>query len=273
MLRLCLLFSILTGGLFNVTELERRAVYPFDTKHVTPARAGLKGVRERQITLGEERLIVWTAAPRKGRPTILYFHGNAGNLANRAWRFEQFLARGYGLVAPAYRGSSGSTGTPSEPALTTDAQTVYDSLKQLLPGVTPARVVIYGESLGTGVALKLAATRPKTPPIAVVLEAPFTSLPDVVRQTMPRFKPLLPVMKNRWTSSRHVRSLKAPLLVLHGTRDRIIPIEQGRQVYAAAPSKTKHFLAVEGAGHADTWRADTLPELWRFIDAQSASIR
>lgn len=273
MLRLWLLFSILAGGMFNIEELERRSVYPFDTTHVTPGRAGLTGVAERRIAIGDTRLIVWVAKPRKGKPTILYFHGNAGNLANRGWRFQQIVARGYGLVAPAYRGSSGSTGAPSEPALTADAQAVYDALGQLIPDLGPGRTVLYGESLGTGVALKLAASRRNTPPLAVVLEAPFTSLPDVVRQTMPRFKPLLPLMKNRWSSKTHVRSLTAPLLVLHGTRDRVIPIEQGRQVYAAAPSGSKQFLAVAGAGHSDTWRPDTLPVLWRFIDAQLASIR
>lgn len=269
-----LAFALLAfTGWLGLADFERRSVYPFDPTRVAPATLGLPGITERAITVGEARLIVWVAKPRAGQPTVLYFHGNAGNLANRADRFARLTARGYGLIAPAYRGSSGSTGTPSEPALTRDAQAVYDSLDQLIPGLTPAKAVLYGESLGSAVALKLAATRPRTPPLAVVLEAPFTSLPDVIRATLPSYRPLIPLMKSRWMSKRHAASLTAPLLVLHGTADPLIPIQQGRQVYTAAPSVSKNFLAIDGAGHSDTWRPETLPALWRFIDAQADSSR
>ncbi len=267
MLRLALFLGVLTGGgWFSLDRIERAMVYPFDATRISPAAAGLPHVTEREIKRGGETLVVWLAAPAPGQPTILYFHGNAGNLANRAERFALLTARGYGLVAPAYRGSSGSSGKPVENALSGDARAIYNSLSGLIPGLTAGAVILYGESLGTGVALKLAARSPKNPPRAVVLEAPYTSLPDVARDAMPKLRPVIPLMKNRWNSLRHIVRLKSPLFVLHGTRDDVIPIEMGRQLFAAAPSEDKTFLEIPGAGHNDTWRDDVLPVLWRFID-------
>ncbi len=267
MLRLALFLGVFTiGGLFGYNSFEAKAIYPFDTTRQSPASAGVAGLHERSLKTGGVRLIIWIAAPKPGQPTILYFHGNAGNLANRAGRFQLFLNRGYGVIAPAYRGSSGSTGRPTENALTRDALHIYHHLDQLIPGLTPATTVIYGESLGTGVALKLLAAPDVEQPAAVVLEAPYTSLPDVVRHLYPQYAPLIPWMKNIWNSLENVTRLTAPLLVLHGTDDPLIPINQGRQVFSAAHSQAKRFIAVQGAGHSDIWRSDTLPVLWRFID-------
>ena len=196
---------------------------------------------------------------------VLYLHGNAGNLAVRAGRFQQFIERGYGVIAPAYRGSSGSNGTPSEAAITADMISLYKALDDFIPGMNPNAVVIYGESLGAAVALKLVASGAK--PAAVVLEAPFTSLPDVVRASAPRMAPLIPRMTSIWNSLRYAQTLRAPLLILHGTQDDLIPITQGRAVLDAAKSDTKQMIEVQYAGHNDIWRDDVLPRLWRFIEA------
>lgn len=255
------------GGWLSLTRMEREAVYPFDATRIPPAATGLTGVTEVKLSSLGQTLVLWIAPPREGKPTILYFHGNAGNLANRAGRFGKFTGRGYGLIAPAYRGSSGSTGRPSETTLTRDALKVYGKLDTLVAGLSPAELVVYGESLGAAVALKLLATPDLQPPAGVVLEAPFTSLPDVVLHNSPQLEPLISRMKNVWNSRLHARSLSAPLLVLHGTEDALIPTDQGRQVFTTAPSKQKRFLAITGAGHSDTWRTDSLPVLWRFIDS------
>jgi pimeloyl-ACP methyl ester carboxylesterase len=269
MLRLALFLPVLAiSGLFGFDRFEARAVYPFDATRQSPADAGVPELQERIYETNGQSLIIWTAEPQPGLPTILYFHGNAGNLANRAGRFQLFLKRGYGVIAPAYRGSSGSTGTPTEKALTQDARHIYDHLDDLIPGLTPATTVIYGESLGTGVALKLIASPETVQPAAVILEAPFTSLPDVVRHLYPQLKPLVPKMKNIWNNLENVTRLTTPLLVVHGTEDHLIPIEQGRQVFTAARSPVKRFVAVKDAGHSTIWRADTLPILWHFIDQQ-----
>ncbi|WP_371226501.1 alpha/beta hydrolase [Roseovarius sp. 2305UL8-3] len=270
MVKLLLVIALLGDGLFfGLGRFERNAVYPFDATRVAPARMGLSNMTEMQLRSGIQTLIIWVSPPRAGKPTILYFHGNAGNLANRAGRFTRFTNRGYGVIAPAYRGSSGSTGRPSEAALTRDATLVWAEMGTLIPGLTPRNTVVYGESLGTGVALKLLAQPGNPQPAAVILEAPFTSLPEVVQTTYPQLEPLIERMKNIWNSRDHARSLHAPLLVLHGSEDALIPIDMGRQVFAIAPSKEKRFLAVSGAGHTDIWRSDVLPQIWSFIDATS----
>ncbi len=267
MVKLLLIVSMLAGGyLFGLGKIEREMVYPFDATHVAPAATGLRGIKEVQLRSRGQTIILWVHAADPGQPTVLYFHGNAGNLANRAGRFARLTDRGYGLIAPAYRGSSGSTGRPSERALTRDAVQIWRKLGDLVPGLRPETTVIYGESLGTGVALKLLAQPGTPPPMAVVLEAPYTSLPDVALRAYPQLEPLIGRMKNIWNSKQHAKALTAPLLVMHGTLDQIIPIDQGRQVFDAASSPRKRFLAVRGAGHNDIWRSDSLPVLWRFID-------
>ena len=249
------------GGVFVLDRLEREMVYPFDATRVAPEAMGL-GLREEIFESGGQRLVLWLGAAKPGKPVILYFHGNAGNLAARAGRFRHFTERGYGLVAMGYRGSSGSTGTPGEEALTYDAGRLFTRIGDYA-GTAP--VVIYGESLGTAVALAVVERAGKQP-AAMVLEAPFTSLRAVALHADPRLEPLLGRMKSEWNSLRRISGLRADLLVIHGTEDDLIPIEQGRQIYAAAPSPSKRFLAVKGGHHTDLWRSGVLPALWRFID-------
>lgn len=275
MLRLLLLLGFLTGGAWlGLDAIEVRMVYPFDATQVSPADADVPRAHVAKFENGGETLLLWVANPKPGMVTILYFHGNAGNLANRAGRFNRFLDRGYGLIAPAYRGSSGSTGSPSEQRITSDVTHLYRNLDEFVPNLKPSATIVYGESLGTGVALKLVATTPDiAQPAGVILEAPYSSLPDVVRDSMPQLTPLLDQMTNIWNSAEHAESLRAPLLVMHGARDKLIPISQGKQVFDNAGSSHKTFVKVRGAGHETVWRNTTLPKMWKFIEAQSLSIR
>jgi fermentation-respiration switch protein FrsA (DUF1100 family) len=258
-----LLGAVALGGLFGLDRLEQSLVYPFDPARAVPP----EGLREVMFESGGQALVLWVARPEAGKPVILYFHGNAGNLAARAGRFQRFLERGYGVVAMGYRGSSGSSGRPTEEALSFDAARLF---ARIADHAGAAPVVIYGESLGTGVAVAVLA-RGAREPAAVVLEAPFASVTDVALAGDPRLAPLVKRMKNRWDSLSRADALRAPLLVIHGTRDTLIPIEMGRALFAAAPATDKRFLAVKGAGHNDLWRSDTLPELWAFIDSRGVS--
>ena len=273
MLRLLLFLGVLTtGGWLGLETIEAKVIYPFDAKRVTPQAADVDA-REVIQTRDGEIAIIWVAEPARDKPVILYFHGNAGNLAMRAGRFEHFRAQGYGLIAPAYRGSSGSTGRPSETTITADMLDLYANLDALIPGLTPARVIFYGESLGTGVAVKLAAIAPQGQPAGVILEAPYASLPAVVRDSIPQLSSLIPQMTSIWDSAAHAKKLRAPLLVIHGKKDPLIPIAQGRVVFDAAGSRQKRFLAVRGAGHHNVWRRTVLPQMWAFIDAQAERMR
>ncbi|SEQ24527.1 alpha/beta hydrolase [Thalassovita taeanensis] len=264
MRRVFVILTLMTLGFVALFgPVERMVVYPFSATRTAPEDARL---REVSFETGDARLILWVADPAPGKPTVLYFHGNAGNLSDRAGRFRRFLDRGYGLIAPAYRGSSGSSGKPSEQAIATDMAAVYAARSQLIPGLTADHLVLYGESLGTGVAIAVAVSSRLDHPAALLLEAPYTSLPDVAANAYPPLAPLTRRMANQWNSLGRAGALNLPLLIIHGAKDTLIPIEQGRQIYSAAPSLKKRFLAIADAGHADLWRSDTLPDFWRFID-------
>lgn len=279
-----LLVILLVLGLGTVVlgnMAERWVIYPLDPREVAPSDVGLTTVETRELKVNDETLVVWVAEAKRGKPVILYFHGNAGNLANRKGRFQWFLDRGYGLVAPAYRGSSGSSGTPSEKALIADSSVIYRRIEGLQgAGMRPYQpefekrpaVVIYGESLGTAVTLALMETlavddiKGRGRPEAVILEAPFTSIPALAEHHYPGTEALAEKIDNTWRSLDRAAGLTMPLLVLHGTEDDLIPIDMGRQIFAAAPSREKDFHVVKGAGHTDLWRSSTRTRLWRFID-------
>lgn len=275
---LVLVLGFISLGAFKA-PLERMALYPFDSTHVSPQSLGQGRLSEQEwIAPDGSKLIVWTALPNKGKPVIFYLHGNAGNLANRAGRFVRFLDRGYGLIAPAYRGSSGSDGSPSQKVISADIRHIWRNKQDILP-TGDAPIVLYGESLGTGVAITglLASTATDAEkgagrPAAVVLEAPFTSIPDVVQGLYPSFSYLADYVTETWDSLRYSNWLIEPLLIIHGTKDELIPIEQGRRIFSAAPTQEKQFITVNGAGHTDLWRSDVLPRLWRFIDAYAVNI-
>jgi pimeloyl-ACP methyl ester carboxylesterase len=232
-------------------------IYPFNPTQVKPES---RLTAFNLITPDDANLILWAAKPKGKQPTILYFHGNAGNLANRAERFDRLLDRGYGLVALAYRGSSGSTGEPSQTTLQADSILTYLQMNAFIG--TPNKVVFYGESLGTAVALHLAAKRK---PDAIILEAPFTSLKTLARESMPYF-PTSIGLRDTWDSLAQMPQIDMPLLVMHGTADAIMPFEHGTAIFAAAPSPQKTFRKVEGLGHSGHWSVAGQKAIYRFID-------
>ncbi len=266
--------SLATVALSNLAE--RWLIYPFDGTRVSPNDAGLEDVTEHEVRSNDETLIVWSAPPKAGQPVIFYLHGNAGNLAARAGRFQRFLERGYGMIALAYPGSSGSTGTPSEDTLSKAAAHLWLLKEELLPRAylssMPSKTLVYGESLGSAVAIHLNAATASdhmkgAEPIAgIILEAPFTSIADLAEHHYPGTGVLMTKLDNKWDSLRWASQMHQPLLILHGTEDALIPLEMGRQIHTATPSGENSFLAIQGAGHTDLWRSDSLSHLWRFID-------
>jgi fermentation-respiration switch protein FrsA (DUF1100 family) len=145
-----------------------------------------------------------------------------------------------------YRGYGKSEGSPDEAGTYADARAAHGWL--VARGVSPERLVLFGESLGSGVATQL-ATEVKAR--ALVLESPFTSVPDMARAVYP-FLPLWPLVRTRYDTVSKVGKLRMPLLVLHGERDEVVPFAQGRRVFEAAPGP-KRFFAIPGAGHNDTY--------------------
>lgn len=249
-----MLFKVAVGVLLAVgllalatPRLERRLMYFPGTTYIPPAQAGLAGVQEKILATADgERVMAWFSPPKPGRRTLLYFHGNAGALDTRAERIARYAAEGLGIFIMTYRGFAGSSGSPSEDVNVADANLAYQTLVEL--GLSPADVVVYGESLGTGVAVQLAAVRPVG---GLVLEAPYTSMPDLAALHYPLLAlPGRIFMRNRYDTRRHIVSVTAPLLIIHGEADGIIPVEMGREIHALAGSpKTIHTFP--GAGHAD----------------------
>jgi fermentation-respiration switch protein FrsA (DUF1100 family) len=220
--------------------LNRSHMYFPDPARVEPKAAGLDGVEEIELAARDgTKLIGWHAPAKDGKPTILYFHGNAANAANRAPKIAMMLNDGFGVFYLNNRGYGGSGGSPTEANNVADALAAYDELRRL--GVPADRIAAYGESLGSGQAVRLAAQRPVA---GVVLEAPLTSTIDVARSVY-FWLPLKLVIADHYNIERSIGAVTAPLLILHGEQDEVIPVEMGRRIYGAAnePKRIETFPA------------------------------
>jgi len=208
-----------------------------------PEAVGLAGVSVgRLATPDGESLVTWRTAAAPGMPTILFFQGNAGELSDRAPRFAYFRAQGFGLFFVSYRGYGGSSGSISEKGLVTDGLAARDALAG--EGIAADRIVLLGESLGTGVAVQVAAQREVA---AVALEAPYTATLDVAKLRY-WWLPVEFLMKDQFLSRDYIAKVKAPLLIQHGDADTIIPVDQGRALFAMA-NEPKQLVIVPGEGH------------------------
>lgn len=172
----------------------------------------------------------------------LYLHGNAGNVSHRGSHIQEISAAGSPVLVIDYRGYGKSEGRPSEKGLYADADAGYVFLRG--KGYAPEQIIVHGESLGTAVAVDL-ASRERVG--GLILEAPFTSASDVAHRILPFIGPML--VRSFNTRSK-IDGVGAPLLVIHGTDDRIIPFEMGRKLYEIAP-QPKQFWPVQGGTHND----------------------
>jgi uncharacterized protein len=249
-----LLFKMVAGALLAYLLValvaylaQRKLMYFPNPTHMLPPQAGLADVAERVLDTAEgEHVLVWYGRAMPGRPTILYFHGNAGSLVDRAERIRRFMSVGLGIYMMTYRGYGGSTGSPSERANMADARLAYGAL--VGEGVDPRLLVVYGESLGTGLAARIAV---EAPTAGLVLEAPYTSIVDVAAQAYP----LLPVrmlLKDRYETDKIIAQVRVPLLILHGRHDGVIPVEMGRSL-ARLANEPKRLVIFPYGEHSDLY--------------------
>ena len=198
-----------------------------------------------------ERQFAWVMENSDARTWLLFLHGNAATIASRVniARYRELRALGLSVLAPEYRGFAGLSGIPSEPGLTADARAAFDYLVNTRK-VSPTRVVIYGWSLGSAVAVDLAANADEA---AVVLEGAPASVAGVGAQQYPFF-PVRLIMRNPFESIRKVDRIHAPMLFLHSPEDAIIPYAEGRRLYEAA-RPPKRFVDVRG-GHINPNEVD-----------------
>jgi fermentation-respiration switch protein FrsA (DUF1100 family) len=247
------------GAMVALAYFAQRALMYFpDRNRTPPAQAGLPEAEEVILeTADGEKLIAWYVPAAEGRPVVLYFHGNAGTLVQRLRRFRGLIANGNGLVALSYRGYGGSSGSPSEEGLLADAAAAYAFAAARYPA---ERIAVFGESLGTGVAIWLAATNPVA---RVLLQAPYTSIVEIAAAAYP-FLPVRFLLKDSYRSDERVGGVSAPVLVIHGERDRVVPIEYGMRLYALIRAPKKFVRFPEG-GHVDLDQYGALDIIQSFL--------
>ena len=226
--------------------------------HTTPLAAGFPAAEEIVlVTADGEKIITWHVPPRTGRSVVVLFHGAGDVLARRIPRYRALVADGTGLVALSYRGYGGSTGLPTEPGVLLDAAAAYEFAAERYP---PERIVVWGISLGTGPAVAIAAERRIG---KLILEAPFTSTVDVAASFMP-FVPVRTLMKDQFRSDERIGRVTSPLLVLHGERDRTVPVRFGARLFALA-AEPKRLVRFPGGRHNDLDAHGATEEAQRFI--------
>lgn len=254
-----------SGGVAGLFTFQRKLVFrPFGRPDL-PARAGVPELAAVAVTAadGVASVAWWAPPPRPGRPTVVLFHGNSGHLGHRAGKARTFLDAGMGVVLASYRGFAGSRGTPSEQGLYADARAVLDWLEAR--GVRASGIVLYGESLGSGVAVQMATERRVA---AVVLEAPFTSVPDVGARRYP-FMPVRLLARDRFDNLAKIGAVGAPLLIIHGVRDRIVPVAMGRRLFAAA-SQPKEMIEIPQGSHCNCFDGGRIPRILSFAATWAA---
>ncbi|MBV8506590.1 MAG: alpha/beta hydrolase [Alphaproteobacteria bacterium] len=249
-------YGVLVGGLYF---FQHHLLYFPGVGRPELGDLALVGVREVTLTTAEGlSLLSWYLPPRDGHPVVAYLHGNGGHIGHRAERLRQFARNGYGVLMVEYRGYGGNPGTPSEAGLVADGAAALDYLGG--EGIAPNRFVIYGESLGSGVAVPLAAQREVA---GVILEAPFTSVAEVAQYHY-SFIPAAALVRDRFDSLARIGDVKAPILVLHGERDRVVPVRFGRALFDAAPEPKELWLARD-AGHEDLVRYGAFEAVLDFL--------
>jgi uncharacterized protein len=249
------------GGLAALFLLQRSFLFPIPTRErIAPAKAGFPEVEEHVLTTADgEKIILWHMPAKPGRPVILYFHGNGDFLAGFFGRFRELIADGTGVVVPAYRGYAGSGGAPSEEGLLKDAAAAYAFTTARY---SPDRIVAWGFSLGSGVAVALAAGQPVS---KLILEAPFSSTVDVAASLF-WYMPVRLVMRDQFRSDERIERVRVPLLVMHGTDDHAIPIRFGERLFALA-HQPKQLVKIPGGGHENLASFGAIEIARQFIGA------
>ena len=247
------------GGLLAAMYFWQRGLMYFpETRRTPPAAAGFADAEELTLdTADGEKIIAWHKPAADGKTFIVYFHGNGGSLRLRADRFRKLTADGTGLLGVSYRGYGGSSGWPSEEGFLKDAEAAYAFAAARYPA---DRIVAFGESLGTAVAIALAAERPIG---KLILDAPYTAAVDVAAVIYP-FIPVRYLMKDQFRSHERIGRVQVPVLVLHGELDHIIPIVFAERLFALITGP-KEFVRFPRGTHVDLDSHGAQEAIRRFL--------
>jgi fermentation-respiration switch protein FrsA (DUF1100 family) len=223
---------------------QRQILFPADTRDVA-LDVGLvprADVVELHTSDGET-LKAWWVPPANDQPVYLYLHGNAETLATRDGRFGLLTNAGAGLLGVSWRGYGGSTGSPSEAGLRLDAVAAYEWLRE--QGITPKRLIIFGESIGTGIATWLSSHQPSA---ALVLDSPYTAIYRIAQRRYP-WLPVTLLSRDPLDSLQWAGAITVPVFVFHCTGDRIVPYAMGEELFAALASQDKQLERIDRECH------------------------
>ena len=252
---LAALYGIVIASLFL---LQRQILFRPAQDRPDFARVEVAGLEEVALPTADGlRLLAWFLPPRGEGPVLLFLHGNGGHIGHRTERIRRFAAQGWGVLLVEYRGYGGTPGTPSEAGLRLDAAAGLAALRAR--GISDGRIVLWGESLGSGLATWLAAREPVG---AVVLETPYTSITAVAKRRYP-FAPVDALLRDRFDSLVHMPAIRSPVLVLVAGRDVIVPPDMGHAIHAAAPDG--ELWVAEQGGHTDLMQHGSIEAVAGFL--------
>ncbi|HEU0117004.1 MAG TPA: alpha/beta hydrolase [Alphaproteobacteria bacterium] len=239
--------------------MQKHLMYFPDPTRFVPDEWALKELEPLEAKTEDGLTITswYRAAKTKDKFTIVFFQGNAGHLGYRNYKVRPWLDAGYGVLMVGYRGF-GNPGSPSEEGLYMDAQAAIEALKKL--GVQEKAIVLYGESMGTGVATQMATEYNAS---ALILESPYTSVPDVGADRYP-LVPVHLLVHDHYDSIGKIKDVHMPLLLLHGELDNVVPIKFGKKLFAAA-NEPKQAEYVPDAGHNDVYTLRVQQVILNFL--------
>ncbi|MBL1148506.1 MAG: alpha/beta hydrolase [Proteobacteria bacterium] len=241
---------------------------PATSAPALPAHA-IDGIRAVTLTTKDNlALLAWYIPPQDNKPVLVFFHGNAGHLGYRAGKAQTLQrAAGTGMLMLSYRGYAGNPGKPTEQGFYKDGRAAMHFLQDELH-IPPEKIFIYGESIGTGVAVQM-ATEFKA--AGLILEAPFTGAASVAKSIYFMI-PIDLLLKDRYDNIDKIGHLDMPLLIIHGTDDNIVPQTEGGRLYNAAP-QPKAFASIDGGGHNNLWDFTQTPAVITAFTEENTALQ
>jgi len=241
-------FLLLAFFLVGCRPEDKLIFYPSAEIIHTPGQVGLEFQDLFFTTADGVRLHSWFIPHRDARITLVWFHGNAGNISHRVENIKLLHDKvKVNIFIFDYRGYGRSEGSVSEAGTYQDGAAALQFVRKQL-GVEAQNLIIFGRSLGAAVAAEMASRFDSR---GLILESPFVSIREMAKSVFPLL-PIGPLLQTRYDNLEKIVKIKVPLLVLHGDRDEVIPYEHGKRVFAAAPGP-KDFYTINGAGHNDTY--------------------
>ncbi len=238
---------------------QRKLMYFPNRTLLTPTEYGVPAEAIILTAADNTQLVAWMMPAKPDMPTILHFHGNAGNIADRREVYNAYQQAGFGVLALEWRGYGSSTGSPSEQGFYEDARAALAYLKR--NGLHENQIILYGESIGTGPAIQMAT---EIEARAIILEAPFTSLWQRAAD-IHWYIPTRYLIKDRFDSMSKIKQVNEPLLIIHNQRDRIVPHHHGVTLFQAA-NEPKEMMSIDADGHITFDRLMVVQKTIEFLN-------